>query len=93
MIQTAVVAEIVVAILDNEISRNLCCDLHYFPITVTATREGSKLLLHAEGAGKAFTVNLHGMGDVSSVDGGNLTADGTIEVAAFNGKVDLIITL
>ncbi|MNJ79352.1 hypothetical protein D3C77_773430 [compost metagenome] len=60
---------------------------------MTATREGSKVLVRAEGAGKAFTVSLHGMGDISSVEGGNLNADGTIEVPAFNGKVDLIVTL
>lgn len=62
-------------------------------LSVTATREGSKVLVRAEGAGKAFTVSLHGMGDISSVEGGNLNADGTIEVPAFNGKVDLIVTL
>ncbi|MOA00598.1 hypothetical protein D3C78_1199700 [compost metagenome] len=49
--------------------------------------------LKAEGAGKAFKVSLHGMGEAASVEGGNLGNNGIIEVPAFNGKVELQITL
>ncbi|MNZ90659.1 Alpha-xylosidase [compost metagenome] len=62
-------------------------------LTVTAVREGSKVSLKAEGAGKAFKVSLHGMEAAQSVEGGTLNNNGVIEVPAFNGKVELQITL
>lgn len=62
-------------------------------LTVTAVREGSKVTLGAEGAGKAFKVSLHGMGEVASVQGGELTNEGTVSVASFSGKTELQISL
>ncbi|MNI65391.1 Alpha-xylosidase [compost metagenome] len=62
-------------------------------LAVAVVREGSKVSLKAEGAGKAFKVSLHGMGEAASVEGGNLGNNGIIEVPAFNGKVELQITL
>ncbi|SDE81610.1 alpha-D-xyloside xylohydrolase [Fontibacillus panacisegetis] len=62
-------------------------------LTVTAVREGSKVSLNAEGAGKAFKVSLHGMGETQSAEGGNLNNNGIIEVPAFSGQVELQITL
>lgn len=62
-------------------------------LTVTATREGNVLKLTAEGAGKPFSVSLHGMGEVVSVQGGKLAENGTVEVSSFNGKLELQITL
>ncbi|MEF2964866.1 alpha-xylosidase [Paenibacillus sp. M1] len=62
-------------------------------LQVTAVREGSKVTLSAEGAGKAFKVSLHGMGEVASVQGGSLTEQGTVEVPSFSGKAELQISL
>ncbi|WP_410767858.1 alpha-xylosidase [Fontibacillus sp. BL9] len=62
-------------------------------LSVTAVREGSKVTLSAEGAGKAFKVSLHGMGEVTSVQGGELTNEGTVEVSSFSGKTELQISL
>lgn len=62
-------------------------------LQVTAVREGSKVTVTAEGAGKAFKVSLHGMGDVASVQGGELNNEGKVEVASFSGKIELAISL
>lgn len=62
-------------------------------LTVTAVRQGSKVTLGAEGAGKAFKVSLHGMGEVASVQGGELTNEGTVSVTSFSGKTELQISL
>lgn len=62
-------------------------------LNVTAAKSGNVVTLSAEGAGKPFRVALHGMGDIASVQGGTLAADGTIEVAAFSGKAELQIAL
>ncbi|WP_435924694.1 alpha-xylosidase [Paenibacillus sp. DYY-L-2] len=62
-------------------------------LQVTAVREGSKVTVTAEGAGKAFNVSLHGMGDVASVQGGELNNEGKVEVASFSGKIELAISL
>lgn len=62
-------------------------------LQVTAVREGSKVTVSAEGAGKAFKVSLHGMGDVASVQGGELNNEGKVEVASFSGKTELAISL
>lgn len=62
-------------------------------LQVTAIREGSKVTVTAEGAGKAFKVSLHGMGDVASVQGGELNNEGKVEVASFSGKIELAISL
>lgn len=62
-------------------------------LNVTAAKSGNVVTLSAEGAGKPFRVALHGMGEIASVQGGTLAANGTIEVAAFTGKAELQITL
>lgn len=62
-------------------------------LTVTAVRQGSKVTLVAEGAGKAFKVSLHGMGEVAYVQGGELTNEGTVSVTSFSGKTELQISL
>lgn len=62
-------------------------------LNVTAAKSGNVVTLSAEGAGKPFRVALHGMGEIASVQGGTLAADGTIEVAAFSGKAELQIAL
>ncbi|RCX22646.1 alpha-D-xyloside xylohydrolase [Fontibacillus phaseoli] len=62
-------------------------------LLVTAVREGSKVTLSAEGAGKAFKVSLHGMGEATTVQGGELTNEGTVEVTSFSGKTELQIFL
>lgn len=62
-------------------------------LTVTAVREGSKISLRAEGAGKAFKVSLHGMGAAQSAEGGKLNENGVVEVSAFHDTVELQITL
>ncbi|MDU7476105.1 MAG: alpha-xylosidase [Paenibacillus macerans] len=62
-------------------------------LNVTAAKSGNVVTLSAEGAGKPFRVALHGMGEIASVQGGTLAADGTIEVAAFTGKAELQIAL
>ncbi|GIP55436.1 MULTISPECIES: alpha-xylosidase [Paenibacillus] len=62
-------------------------------LTVTAVRQGSKVTLGAQGAGKAFKVSLHGMGEVASVQGGELTNEGTVSVTSFSGKTELQISL
>ncbi|MED4955540.1 alpha-xylosidase [Paenibacillus macerans] len=62
-------------------------------LNVTAAKSGNVVTLSAESAGKPFRVALHGMGEIASVQGGTLAADGTIEVAAFSGKAELQIAL
>ncbi|MGZ7442253.1 alpha-xylosidase [Paenibacillus sp. TH7-28] len=62
-------------------------------LNVTVSRNGNVVTLSAEGAGKPFRAALHGMGEIASVQGGTLAANGTIEVAAFTGKAELQITL
>ncbi|MCR2802489.1 alpha-xylosidase [Paenibacillus soyae] len=62
-------------------------------LTVTALREGSRITVRAQGAGKPFRVSLYGMGAASGAQGGKLAADGTVEVSAFSGSAELIISL
>lgn len=62
-------------------------------LAVVAVRKGNQVTLSAEGAGKSFKVSLHGMGEVASVHGGELTNEGIIEVSSFSGKTELHITL
>lgn len=62
-------------------------------LSVTAVREGSSIAVRAEGAGKPFSLSLHGMGKASSVQGGKLTEQGMIEVAGFSGQIEIIISL
>lgn len=60
---------------------------------VTVVRSGKLVTLTAEGAGKPFSVTLHGMGEAAAVQGGALADNGKLEVASFSGKTELQITL
>ncbi|WP_334077337.1 alpha-xylosidase [Paenibacillus sanfengchensis] len=62
-------------------------------LLVTAVREGGKIKLTAEGAGKAFKVAVYGMGEIASVEGGTLNGEGIVEAASFTGKTELVISL
>lgn len=62
-------------------------------LELAVSREGSTLRITAEGAGKPFGISLHGMGEAASVQGGQLNAEGRIEVSAFSGKTEIQVTL
>ncbi|WP_334075268.1 alpha-xylosidase [Paenibacillus sp. A14] len=62
-------------------------------LLVTAVREGGKIKLTAEGAGKAFKAAVYGMGEIASVEGGTLNGEGIVEAASFTGKTELVISL
>ena len=63
-------------------------------LQVTVTRNGSKLEVRAEGAGKPWNIVLRGIDSVSNVDGGSQEAgeQGTI-VTASAGASELTIEL
>ncbi|AZS14283.1 alpha-xylosidase [Paenibacillus lutimineralis] len=60
---------------------------------VSVTRKGATVLLQAEGAGKAFKISLHGVGEVAQVQGGHWNGQGIIEVPAYSGKIEVSIQL
>lgn len=62
-------------------------------LTATAVRNGKNVSVQVEGAGKAFTLSLHGIGEIASVQGAELKESGVLAVAGFNGKVTVEITL
>ncbi|NMO97217.1 alpha-xylosidase [Paenibacillus lemnae] len=63
-------------------------------LTVRAVRQGSRVVFTAEGAGKAFTVQLHGMDTVQDVEGKGVTlADGTIQIEAGQSSQEFTVTL
>lgn len=62
-------------------------------LSVSVTRTGATVLLQAEGAGKAFKISLHGVGEVAQVQGGHWNGQGIIEVPAYSGKIEVSIQL
>ena len=62
-------------------------------LSVSVARTGATVLLQAEGAGKAFKISLHGVGEVAEVRGAHWNGQGIIEVPAYSGKVEVSIQL
>lgn len=62
-------------------------------LSVRVARTGAAVSLQAEGAGKAFKISLHGIGEVTQVQGGQWNGQGIIEVPVYSGEVEVSIQL
>lgn len=62
-------------------------------LQVKAVRSGDLITVQVNGAGKPFSIKLHGVGTIASVQGGEANGDGTITVSGYSGQTELQITL
>nr|WP_328804610.1 hypothetical protein [Paenibacillus apii] len=62
-------------------------------LRVTASRDGSAIAVEAEGSGKPFSLELHGLGTIASVWGAERTGETAVAVAAGAEAVSFHLTL
>lgn len=64
-------------------------------LALSASRQGSEIRFtaSAEGTAKPFTVAVHGIGEITSVQGAALNEQGLVEIPAFEGTKEFVIVL